>query len=166
MCFALFLLKYSQFIMCYFQVYRKMIQLYMCVCVYIYIYIYIYMTEYICLGFPGGGSSKESICQCRRHRRGFDPWVRKKPWRRAWWPTAVFLPGESRPLGSQRVGHDWSDLAGRQAYIYSFLAHLWIEFSITDSVTPLIILSYIPQSGHFQLQQIQKAWSPHKYKQA
>ena len=30
--------------------------------------------------------------QCRR--RGFDPWVREIPWRRAWLPTPVFLPGE------------------------------------------------------------------------
>ena len=28
-------------------------------------------------------------------RRGFGPWVRKMPWRRAWQPTPVFLPGES-----------------------------------------------------------------------
>jgi len=28
-------------------------------------------------------------------RCGFDPWVRKIPWRRAWQPTPVFLPGES-----------------------------------------------------------------------
>ena len=26
---------------------------------------------------------------------GFDPWVRKIPWRREWLPTPVFLPGES-----------------------------------------------------------------------
>ena len=26
----------------------------------------------------------------------FDPWVRKMPWKRAWQPTAVFLPGESQ----------------------------------------------------------------------
>ena len=32
--------------------------------------------------------------QCGRPR--FDPWVGKIPWRRAWHPTAVFLPGESR----------------------------------------------------------------------
>ena len=25
----------------------------------------------------------------------FDAWVRKIPWRRAWQPTPVFLPGES-----------------------------------------------------------------------
>ena len=45
---------------------------------------------------PGGGSGKETTCQCRRcKRRGFDPWVGKIPWRKAWQPTPVFLPGES-----------------------------------------------------------------------
>ena len=35
----------------------------------------------------------ERIClQCRR--LGFDPWVGKIPWRRAWQPTPVFLHGE------------------------------------------------------------------------
>ena len=28
-------------------------------------------------------------------RLGFDPWVRKIPWKRAWQPTLVFLPGAS-----------------------------------------------------------------------
>ena len=47
-------------------------------------------------GFPSGASGKELTCQCRRHmRRGFDPWVWKTPWRRAWQPTLVFLHGES-----------------------------------------------------------------------
>ena len=44
-------------------------------------------------GFPGGTSGKEPACQCWRCR--FNPWVRKIPWRRAWQPTLVFLPGES-----------------------------------------------------------------------
>ena len=35
-------------------------------------------------GFPGGASSEEPTCWCRRHKRwGFDPWVGKIPWRRA-----------------------------------------------------------------------------------
>ena len=35
-------------------------------------------------GFPGGASGKELACQCRRHKRhGFNPWVKKIPWRRA-----------------------------------------------------------------------------------
>ena len=28
---------------------------------------------------------------CQRRRRGFDPWVRKIPWRGKWLPTPVFL---------------------------------------------------------------------------
>ena len=30
--------------------------------------------------------------ETKRHR--FDPWVGKIPWRKAWLPTPVFLPGE------------------------------------------------------------------------
>ena len=48
------------------------------------------------LGFPGGASGKELACQFKScKRRGFDPWVGKIPWRRAWQPTPVFLPGKS-----------------------------------------------------------------------
>ena len=48
------------------------------------------------LGLPGGASGKEPACQCRRRkRRRFHPWVGEIPWRRAWRPTLVFLPGES-----------------------------------------------------------------------
>ena len=54
-------------------------------------------------GFPDGASGKESACQCRRHkRRRFDPWVRKIPWRRAWQPIPVFLPGKSH--GQRSLG--------------------------------------------------------------
>ena len=36
------------------------------------------------IGFSGGLVVK-SLLQCRRYRRhGFNPWVRKIPWRRAW----------------------------------------------------------------------------------
>ena len=40
---------------------------------------------------------------------GFDPWIRKIPWRKAWQHTPVILPGESH---GQRnlVGYSpWSD---------------------------------------------------------
>ena len=48
-------------------------------------------------GSPGGASGNELACQCRKHKRhGFNPWVAKTPWRRAWKPTPVFLPGESQ----------------------------------------------------------------------
>ena len=66
------------------------------------------------MGFPGGSVVKNLPAQCRRHR--FDPWVRKMPWRRAWQPTPVFLPGEShgqRSLaGYSPWDHKESDVAG------------------------------------------------------
>ena len=56
-------------------------------------------------GFPSSTSGKESTCQCRRRKRlRFNPWVRKIPWRTAWQPTPVFLPGESCGQRSL-VGH-------------------------------------------------------------
>jgi len=64
-------------------------------------------------GFPGGASGKESACQCRRHRRRqFDPWVRKIPWRRAWQPIPVFLPGKSH--GQRSLG-DYSLCSGKES---------------------------------------------------
>ena len=39
-------------------------------------------------GLPGGASHKEPTYLCRRHKRhGFDPWVGKMSWRKAWQPT-------------------------------------------------------------------------------
>ena len=86
-------------------------------------------------GGSGGASGKEPTCQCRRHkRRGFNPRVGKIPWRRAWQPTPVFLPGEScrqrslaglQPIGSHRVRHEWSDLVQHSTV---FLKHL-VEFT-------------------------------------
>ena len=51
-------------------------------------YSYIYTER----GFPGGICGKEPACQYRRcNTQGFDPWVGKIPWRRAWQSTPVFL---------------------------------------------------------------------------
>ena len=64
-----------------------------------------------CSGLDG----KESTCQCRRPE--FDPWVGKIPWRRAWQPTSIFLPGESpwteelgrlQSMGSHKVRYYWA----------------------------------------------------------
>ena len=35
-------------------------------------------------------TGKEFACQCRR--QGFNPWIRKMPWRKKWQSTPVFLP--------------------------------------------------------------------------
>ena len=67
-------------------------------------------------------------------RPGFDPWVGKIPWRRAWQPTPVFLPRESpwmkepgglQSIGLQRVRHDWSDLE----CIHNALGPEWWHYS-------------------------------------
>ena len=59
--------------------------------------------------------------QCRRP--GFDSWVGKMPWRRAWQPTAVPWPAESQGhrslaglqrMGSQGVGHDRAHTPGME----------------------------------------------------
>ena len=81
-------------------------------------------------GFQGGISSKVPACQCRRRRRRkFDPWIRKIPWRRAWQPTPVVLPGEcpwteepggQQFIGSQKVRHDEINLACMHGNILFF----------------------------------------------
>ena len=66
-------------------------------------------------GFPSGTSGKELACQCRKHKRcGFDPWVRKIPWRRAYNPlqySCLQNPHGQRSLAGyspkgRRVGHN------------------------------------------------------------
>ena len=48
-------------------------------------------------GFPDSPSGKVAAWQYRRCKKlWFEPWVVRIPWRRAWQPTPVFLPGEFR----------------------------------------------------------------------
>ena len=59
------------------------------------------------IGIPWWLSGKESACQYRRC--GFNPWVRKIPWRKKWKPTPLFLPGKSHGqmslVGYSPCGH-------------------------------------------------------------
>ena len=65
------------------------------------------------------------------HRRpGFNPWVGKIPWRRAWQLTPVFLPGESQgqrnlagSMGS--CGHKESDMTEQQTFSLLFVIYLF-----------------------------------------
>ena len=54
-------------------------------------------------------------------RGGFDPWVQKIPWRRAWQPTPVFFPGESH---GQRSLAAWEATVHRIAPNYTQLKQL------------------------------------------
>ena len=112
--------------------------------------------------FPGGSSGKERACQCRAHKRhGFDPWVGKIPWRRAWQRTLVLLPEEfhgQRSLAgykvskvSRRVGHDWSDLACTH---YTFCScptviGYWFSQSVLFIFQFLTFLFICPQAQRF-----------------
>ena len=54
-------------------------------------------------GFPRGSAVKKIYLQSKKRRRlrrpGFDPWVRKVPWRSAGKLTPVFLPGGLQSMG-------------------------------------------------------------------
>ena len=80
---------------------------------------------------PGG---KEPTCQCRRRKKcRFDPQVRKIPWRRAWQPTPVFLPGESHGQRSlvgcdPQVRNSWTQLkplSMQNLFILDFWFQVW-----------------------------------------
>ena len=85
---------------------------------------------WLLLGFSGGTSDKEPTYQSKRCKRcGFDPCVGKIPWRRAWQPAPVFLPGEPHGQRSHRVTvrHDWSDLARLHMVIIITILILWMR---------------------------------------
>ena len=76
----------------------------------------VFITIYSEVDFPGGSDCKESTCNA-----GDLGW--EVPLEKGWLPTPVFLPGEPpwteepgglQSMGSQRVGHDWSDWASMQ----------------------------------------------------
>ena len=82
------------------------------------------------IGFPVGTSGKKPAYQCKGHKRcRFNPWVRKIPWRRAWQPTLVFLPGESHGqkslAGYSPESHKESDTTKVTSYIYNYYLYFW-----------------------------------------
>ena len=62
-------------------------------------------------------------------RPGFDPWVRKIPWRRKWQPTPIFLPGEF--LG-QRSLTGYSPWGPKESDTAELLTHVMLEYSATE----------------------------------
>ena len=70
------------------------------------------------LDFPGSSDGKKSAYNVGRP--GFDPWVRKIPWRRKWHPTPVLLPGKSHGLrslvGYSPWGRKESDITERLCF--------------------------------------------------
>ena len=52
---------------------------------------------------------KNPPANARETRHVYDPWVRKMPWSRKWYPTPVFLPGTSH---EQKRGAWWATVHG------------------------------------------------------
>ena len=84
-------------------------------------------------GLPWWLGSKQSTCQSRRP--GFDPWVRKIPWKRKWQPTPVFLPGKSH---GQRSLVDYSPRGLKELDMTERLTH---THAFINSRTKLPVLS-------------------------
>ena len=113
-----------------------------------------WLRSCLCGLASGWLSGKESICQCWRCR--FDTSVGKIPWRRAWQPTLVFLPGESprteEPGGLQsmwmwRVRHDWVTehmvFWGKSQNLVSFLN--FRKFNNPNCTESLIKIKFLHQ---------------------
>ena len=71
------------------------------------------------MGFSGDTSGKELSWQCRKCKRyGLDPWVRKIPWRRKWYPLQNSCP--EKPMNKR----DWCATLNRVAKIWKQLKQL------------------------------------------
>ena len=113
---------------------------------------------------------KNLPAQCRRHKRcKFNSWVGKIPWRRAWQPTPVFLPGESHglrslanhsPRGCKKL--DTTDMTEHTAQSFYYLClgnnpikmHLYILsfFFLTSTGIATSVLSDILRSFNMSWQ--------------
>ena len=104
-------------------------------------------------------SGKESTCQCRRCRRhGFDPWVRKIPWRRKWQPIPGFLPEKPKDRGAW-----WATVHGvtKSRTRLRNWAHRTVPGALASSEHVVLIgaVTYIPCNNHCHLE-----WSCQKRK--
>ena len=79
-------------------------------------------------GHPWWLRGKESVCQCRR--LGFNPWVRKIPWRRKWQPTPNSCLGNPMDRGAwwghKRVRYDLETKTNNST-IFKNKGLLWYE---------------------------------------
>ena len=72
--------------------------------------------------FPGDSAVGNPLTNVGGAGNSFNPWVGKIPWRRVWWPTPVFLPGESHGQRSM-VGH--SPWCYKELDMTEFMTNRW-----------------------------------------
>ena len=87
------------------------------------------------VSFLGGSDLKEFTCNAGDRVWSLGWGV---PWRRAWKPTPVSLPGESpwteepgglQSTGSQRVGRDWCDLTHTTHHTYQVVSVIGLRYN-------------------------------------
>ena len=92
------------------------------------------------IDFPGGASSKEFACQCRRHKRWMRIWFLSQEdppedgmathsSNLAWEIPWTEEPGRLQSVGLQRVVHDWEST--------QYTNQVYVEYGITKSQTQL-----------------------------
>ena len=68
-------------------------------------------------------------------RHGFDPWVMKIPWRRAWQPTPLLLPGESHGQRSLAGYSPWGctklEMSEATEYIHTYASLLVVAAKLS-----------------------------------
>jgi len=115
-----------------------------------------YVTEWLsnnnkfCYRLPWWLSCE--IClQCRRPR--FNSWVKKIPWRRAWLPTPVFLPGEFHGWRSLASYISWGCKESNMtepvtlSFCYKASQVVWVVKSLPANAGDVRDLGLIPGSG-------------------
>ena len=127
------------------------------------------------MGFPGGASGKKKpACQCGRCQRLVQPLGQKDPleegmvthsgilaWRIPWTEE----PGRLQSIGSQRVGHDWSNLARHNKCICSHIKRwvFWIyvneQFRKLHQVKPTALCIMVHYEYWFMLSSISQKFT-------
>ena len=108
-------------------------------------------------GFPWQLKWYRICLQCKRP--GFSPWVGKIPWRRAWQPTLVFLPGESpwteEPGRLQSIAsQSWTrlkQLSIAQQHIHQHLRKITFQISICHLRKPVGLEATMIKEGSTDL---------------
>ena len=108
-------------------------------------------------GSLGGNSSKKPSCQYSRHTRcgvwslGWEDPLEEGvvthssvlAWRISWTEE----PGGLQSTGSQRVGHDWSNLAGMHLFSAEYCVEFFMEKSWYSGFFPAVLLIGSPVKG-------------------
>ena len=109
--------------------------------------------------------TKKLLAKAGDVKDGFYPWIGRIPWRKAQKSTLVFLPGEPpwteesgrlQSMGSQRVGHNWSNLACMHVNYISITLE---EKETSSLILVLTIIFWIWHQNQNKQNQSKQIWT-------